>query len=252
VVLASKKFLNLKHLFLASILISASAYANSDKISEKSIELPRSEIFPPEDCKLPPLQGKIVDGRYYAPKNVFSCRAHDFSEGTYIAQDALLEQAACVGFYSAKAAFKKAEVLFMPGLEKKNLDEKALKDAFDGFGIGILKTVDNAQGIGILKEEMVADNMFFAAISVAKMSVVRTPNGKYLSSTRGYLVFQDKDKLVVLSNQEVTLPGQKHTPKKHVEKLKNDILEFRKTFEFGPIPISPTSPTTEKAEITSP
>ena len=69
-----------------------------------------------------------------------------------------------------------------------------------------------------------------------------------MSSTRGHLIFQDKDKLVVLSNQKVTLPGQKHTPKKHVEKLKADILEFRKTFEFGSIP---TFPTTEKAEIPS-
>ncbi len=230
------------------MLISASAYANTDKISEKSTELPRSEIFPPEDGKLPPLQGKIIDGRYYAPKNVFSCRAYDFREGAYTAQDGLLEQAACVGFYNAVADFKKAEVLFMPGIEKKTLDEKALKDAFEGFGIGILKTVDNAQGIEVLKEEMMAGNMFFAAISVEKMSVLKASNGRYMSSTRGYLIFQDKDKLVVLSNQEVTLPGKKHTPKKHVEKLKNDILEFRKTFEFGLIPISPT---TEKAEITS-
>ena len=129
----------------------------------------------------------------------------------------------------------------MPEIEKKTLDEKALKDAFEGFGIGILKTVDNAQGIEVLKEEMMVGNMFFAAISVEKMSVLSVP------STRGYLVFQDKDKLVLLSNQEVTLPGQKHTPKKHIEKLKNDILEFKKTFEFGPIPYPPT----EKAENTS-
>ena len=95
-------------------------------------------------------KGKIVDGRYYAPKNVFFCRAYDFIKGACTAQDGLLEQAACVGFYNAVADFKKAEVLFMLGIEKKTLDEKALKDAFEGFGIRILETVDNAQGIEVL------------------------------------------------------------------------------------------------------
>ncbi|MGH2611744.1 MAG: hypothetical protein ACRDFB_01690, partial [Rhabdochlamydiaceae bacterium] len=174
---------------------------SANQNAERLAELPRSEIFPPEDGKPVSLQGKILNGRYYAPKNVFSCQADDFGEGAYLAQDGLLEQAACVGFYSSIANFKKAEVMFMPGLEKKSLERKALKDAFDGFGIGILKTVDNAQGIEVLTEEMVGDTLFFSAISVEKMSVLKAPNGKYMSSTRGYLVFQDKDKLIVLSNQ---------------------------------------------------
>lgn len=223
-------------LFSLSILFLTSSYANNQS-AEKSAELPRSEIFPPEDGKLVPLQGKIVDGHYYAPKNVFSCQADDFGQGTYLTQDVLLEQAACVGFYSSRAHFKKAEIMFMPGLEKKTLNQEDLKDAFESFGIGILKTVDNAQGIEILNEEMIND-MFFAAISVEKMSVLKSSNGKYMSSTRGYLIFQDKDKLIVLSNQKVTLPGQKHTPKQHIEKLKQDILNFRKTFEFGAIPVT--------------
>lgn len=63
-------------------------------------------------------------------------------------------------------------------------------------------------------------------------------NGQYVPFTRGYLIFQDKDKLAVLSNQIVIVPGQRHEPEKHVERLKRDILEFRKTFEFGLTPIS--------------
>ena len=94
-----------------------------------------------------------------------------------------------------------------------------------------------AQGIKVIKEEMLEDDLFFAAISIDKMSVLKV-NRHYVPSTRGYLIFQNKDKLAVLSNQLVTLPRQKHEPEKHVEKLKQEILEFKKTFEFGPSPVS--------------
>lgn len=233
-----KNVLHLKLLVTLSVLFLSATFAEINQKQEHPKEFPRSEIFPPEDGELRPLQGKIVNGRYYAPKNIFSCQACDFSEGRYTAQDGLLDQIACVGFYNSLADFKKAEVIFMSWLEKKNLDEQALKDAFNRFGIGILKTVDDAQGIEILKEEMLGDNMFFAAISIDKMSVLAAPGGQYMASTRGYLIFQGKDKLAILSNQLVTLPGQRHTPKKHIEKLKKDILEFRKAFEFGLIPAS--------------
>jgi hypothetical protein len=174
--------------FSLPILFFAICYANTNQIAEKPTKLRRSEIFPPEDGKLIPLQGKIVRGRYYAPKNVFSCQADDFGQGAYLAQDVLLEQAASVAFYSPIASFKNVEVLFMPGLEKKSLEREALKDAFDVVGIGILKTVDNAQGIEILTEEMVGNALFFSAISVEKMSVLKARNGEYMSSTRGYSV----------------------------------------------------------------
>lgn len=218
-------------------LLLTSLHASTNQSTGSSPELPRSAIFPPEDGNLLPLDGKILNGRYYAPQNVFSCQAEDFGSGKYIAQDGLLEQAACVGFYGPTGTSKKAEVMFLPGLEKKALDGKALKDAFDCFGIGILKTVDNAQGIEVLREEMI-EGMFFASIFIEKMAVLKTHDEKYISSTRGYLIFQDKDKLIVLSNQTAILPGQKHTAKQHIEKLKQNILDFRKTFEFGSIPAS--------------
>jgi hypothetical protein len=236
----------MKNLFVFSILVCVSVFAETDQTPEKPFELPRSEVFPPEDGMPVLLKGKIINRRYYAPKNVFSCAAHDFGEGQYLVQDSLRERIATVGFYNSIANFKKAELLFIPELEKKKLGQKAFKDAFNYFGIEILKTVDHAQGIEILREEMVAENMFFVAISVEKMSVLRTSMGEYMSSTRGYLVFQDKDKLVILSNQETTFPGEEHTPKKHIEKLKKDILSFRKTFEFGRIPES----VIQKAEMT--
>jgi len=223
-------------LCLMFTLPSTSSFTKASQIIEKTKELPRSEIFPPEDGKLPPLQGKITKGRYLAPEKIFSCKADDFGEGSYIAQDGLLEQAVCVAFYSPTSDFTKAEIMFMPWLENINLDKKALKDFFEGFGIGVLTKVDNAIGIESLSEEMI-DDMFFTTVSIRKMSVLRTEDGRYMSSTRGYLIFSDKDKLVILSNQICTLPGQKHTPFLYRKKLRQRILDFRKTFKFGSIPM---------------
>ena len=203
--------------------------------SKEFPELSEDEIFSPHGRKHP-LQGKIDLGRYYSPKNIFSCRANDFGRDDYIVQDVLMEEFTCVGFYNSQADFIKAEVLFTPTLENRILDKSDLKDAFESFGIGILKEVDHAQGIEILKEEMIDEATFFAAISVERMAVLIASNGKYMSSTRGYLIFQEGDKLVLLSNQKVTIPGQKHDPKTHIEMLKKDLLEFRKTFELNLTP----------------
>ncbi len=204
--------------------------------ASKSKDLPRDEVFPPRDGKIPPLHGKIVNGRYYSPENIFSCQAEDYGERKYVSQDALSPVSVSVAFYGPIYNFKKAEVIFMPGTEDKQINEVGLKDFFEHLGIGILEKVDNAQGIKVLEEELLEGDTLFAAISVDKISFLRHPSGKYMCSTRAYLVFQDKDKIVILSNQEVTLPGEKHTPEKHIERLKTEILDFRKTFEFGPIP----------------
>jgi hypothetical protein len=220
----------MKSFLIASMLMLSTAQAQTQN-SEKPTELDRSEVFPPEDGKLVPLQGKISKGRYYSPDNVFSCIAYDFGEGHYTSQDLLNDISACVGFYDSIGTFKKAEVFFMPGI-KKTLEKKHLRQVFDGLGIGILKTVDNAQGIEILEEEMVGEHMLFVAISIRKMSVLKDHDGNHLSSTRGYLVFQEKDKIVLLSDQEATLAGKKHNPKIHVGKLKKEILEFRNSLEF--------------------
>ena len=69
----SKKISKLT-LFSLSVLLLTSSYANPHQSIEKIAELPRSEIFPPADGKLVPLQGKIVNGRYYAPKNASPAR----------------------------------------------------------------------------------------------------------------------------------------------------------------------------------
>lgn len=225
-----------RFLFIPVFLLLTNVYAQSNQEQIKTIKLDRSEIFPPEDGHLEPLKGKIIDGRYYSPKNVFSCQADDFGEGKYLSQDMLIERAACVGFYNSSGSSKMAEIMFFPGMEKRNLGEKDFKYMFESFAIGMLKKADNAQDIKILQEELLENNMFFVAISIGKTFFLRDKNKKYLSSTRGYLVFQEKDKIVFLSNQVATPFAKEHTPKKHVETIKKEILEFRNTFEFGPTP----------------
>jgi len=224
-----------KVLFLSSMLLLAASHPCIAQESKDRAGLDCSEIFPPRDGSLPPMQGKIIDGRYHSPKNAFSCRAYDFGEGKYLTQDRLEDVFACIGFYNSFGSFKKAEMIMLPKI-KKPLEEKDLRDVFESFGIGILKKVDNAQGIEILQEEMLEGDMFFVALSVKEMSVLRSPTGQYMSSTRGYLAFQEQNNIVLLSNQIATLPGKAHIPKNHIQKLKQEILEFRHSFEFHPRP----------------
>lgn len=209
--------------------------AETHQTPQKRVELKRSDMFPPENGVIW-IKGKIINGRYFSPKNVFSCRAYDFGEGTYISQDSIRVCSACVGFYDSKSNNIKAEVMFTPQLKENKLDHTALKDAFNRFGINLLEIIDHAEGIEILKEEMINNEMFIAFISINKMAVLQDTNGKHPPATRGYLIFQADDKLVVLSNQYVTEPGSAHKPRSHIEKLKKEILDFKKTFEFGPIP----------------
>jgi hypothetical protein len=237
-VMINKKLskINLNYLFLLSTLISTHVFANIDQNPPNPSEPSRDAIAYSTGDESRPFRGKIVAGRYHAPKDIFSCRAYDFDEGSYTAQDSVHEHTIYIGFFNILSDFKEATITFMPELENQTLGKEELRKAFKDAGITFLKTVDKAQGIEILKEEMVEDNMFFAAVSVEKTPLVISPEGDYMASTRGYLIFQIKDKLVILINQRVTPPGHKHNPKWHIEKLKQDILEFRKTFEFSSIP----------------
>lgn len=191
------------------------------------------KYFSPEEEN--PINGKIIAGRYYAPENIFSCEADDFGQGKYISQDVVDNSFAVVAFYNSTGDFKKAEILNIPAPSKQGFDLKwHLMRAFDDLGIGVLKKVDNAQGIAILQEEMIEDNALFVAISVEKNSFLKTAEGRYLPATRGYLIFYEKNRLVVLSNQHATI-SENHMPEKHIENLRRDILNFRKTFEFNSI-----------------
>lgn len=201
-----------------------------DKKREHHLE--ESEMFTTSYDLMPPTQGEIKEGRYFSPNNVFSCDAFDFGEGRYLLQDCIGEKFACVAFYNSDACFKKAEILFPPRIDREDMNKIDRRDIFNRFGINILKEVDNALDVKILYEEDL-EEAYFVAISIRKMSVLKSACGKYLSSTRGYLVFEDNDTVALLSNQITTLPGQKHMPKYHIEKLKREILEFRESFKFG-------------------
>ncbi|MBS0622671.1 MAG: hypothetical protein JSR80_06920 [Verrucomicrobia bacterium] len=81
---------------------------------------------------------------------------------------------------------------------------------------------------------MIGDTTLFVLISIERTGLFKQIWGEYVPSTRGYLLFQEHDKLVILSQIEPTMPGERHTPGKHKEKLKSELLKFRETFDFNP------------------
>jgi len=233
------------YLGITSVLFFITAHANINQFNDPP-KINTSDAF--SSINEIHLHGEIINGRYHSPKNVFSCQADKFGNSQYISQDILEDDLACVAFYDTVSNYKKAEILLLPGLEERNLDRKDLKKIFDLFAINILKTVDNAIGLEVLSEELLENNLLFLAISIGKMSVLKNSNGKYPSATRGYVVFQDKDKVVLLSIQQITPYAQNHNPKKHIGSLKKGVLEFKKTFEFGPIPKSSIEKITKTQE----
>jgi len=218
-----------KYFFVAMLVATAGIAQSECPVPSDSV----SDVFPPPDGSIPPLQGKIVEGRYYSPRHGFSFAADNFGQDTYVAQDGATDEWAAVGFYSQHGNFKRVEVVVVPKFKELILDEADLRRGFESFGVNILRKVDHAEGIEILHEEMLGEDTFFVAISVDRMSVLRFRD-RHIPSTRGYLLFQEGNRLVVLCHQIVTLPWEQHTPKHHISKLKEGVLDFRKTFIFEP------------------
>lgn len=172
------------------------------------------------------LFGKIVKGRYYSPDKLFSCKANDFGEGQYISQDGFTDNTVSLGFYNSDGDFQRAEMIILAN-DKRVLNNQELETFFYDLGIGILETVDDAKGIEILQKEVINENILFFALSIQSTCYFHS-----LPLTRGYLAFQEKDKLVLLCSQLVTMPGESHKPELHIQKLKEDLFAFKDTFEF--------------------
>ena len=88
---------NLNSLFLGLAFLCSTAYAAPHPLYSDYSPIP-PKCLPLENLHHRPLEGKIINKRYYAPKNVFSCRAEDFGQGFYYALDKLWDIAACVAF----------------------------------------------------------------------------------------------------------------------------------------------------------
>ena len=181
-----------------------------------------------------PLKGKIVEGRYYSPENIFSCMANNFGQGRYIAQDGIDDLFAAVAFYSPKADFNKVEVFNYPKMDKA-FEKEDLRYIFDTLVQTILKETDDAQGVEILDEEYFEFekyNALFIAISVKRLSYLRDEFGNFFQATRGHLIFKEGDKIVVMTHHITTPLQEIHTPLKHLPSLKKNILEFRNSFHL--------------------
>lgn len=180
------------------------------------------------------LNGQVIEGKYHSSKNVFSCDTSVFGKKYTASQDRLDEDCAAAAFYD-EGNFNKIEIIKSPGIEKRDTSKEILKGAFDCFVIGILNEVDHAEGINILSEEVLeieGCQVLFVAISVKKTDFSKK-DGQNFELTRGHLIYVEKDKVVVLSNQIASLQPSKEDHKNKIALLKEEILRFMKSVSFN-------------------
>lgn len=216
---------------VAFVLMNIATYADTDEISQKLIASQETVFsFKNERSKL--FRGEILNGRYNAPDNIFSCKADSFGEDDYLIYEWLDGDCARVGFYSPAGDYKLASIVFIPGLEEKKSDPKAISGASERFKIKVFNFEEDCEGMTLLTNEMIGDEMHFLSVSFDKVPLLGKP-GKYVSATKAYLVFLDKDYYVLLSNQKTRDPRRLYTPKMHVNRLKKELIAFKKSFQFS-------------------
>jgi hypothetical protein len=201
-------------LFLQSLLLIGPIWSQQNQNSSKGIL---------DEYPLKPLKGNIIDGRYYSPNNVFSCKAFDFGQNCYNASDLLTKDAAMVNFYNLAGCFKKIEICVIPQLKDSTLN---LKMAFQKFCMPAYKIEES----DILHEQFLGTNGFLVVLSSKQIFTIAETD-KSTGFIRGCLVFQRNEQFIIVSDQ-IASSNEKAISQSNIDKLKNDVMEIKNSIEF--------------------
>lgn len=210
-----------------SLLIQSKSLMASEKTVTNTTQLLYSDMKNPFK-----LHGHISENQYYSEKNLFSCQVQDFGRGSYIANDITLDDMSGVIFYHPSGHFKKAEVISMPVIKTKSLNKEDLQQAFETFGVGLIKAVDQAKGIQILQQKILSNGALFSLLSVDSIRSLKEFNVIPIPAIIAYLIYKEQDKLIILSYQKATPFNENPPTEVLTETMKQDILAFKETFVF--------------------
>jgi hypothetical protein len=174
--------------------------------------------------------GKIANGFYYSPHDLFSCREVRFGSEESSLKDGFEQNK--LGFIRFTdrlfGNFVEVHVMVLP-------DKPSFKNVFTQFVLPLIKDVQKGEGVKIVAEEAIG-NIFFAAVSIDKQPDLQDVNRNFLKSVQSHVIFEENGKYVVLSNQLVVPVNEKYDGKAYLKKLKDEIFDFKKTFVLGKRP----------------
>lgn len=248
----------------ALLFFATTVHAVSAQSSRKSLEYP-------EEVAQRVLKGKIIEGRYYDPKDSFSCKVVTYGSEYCLIQEDLEDNAFGVCFFSLEGDFTRVVMGVSPDLEKdvletnvKYSDGGTSSTEFFSFqrddeGYIVVDKLpiskmpvretwvknaskmkcynvqDDEEGQKLLLEKLYDDDLIdgeaFFFFSIKKSIVLGDPS-KQRRITRAYMRFREKDTLGIICSQKVTPEGCRHNPKRHLKGLKKNLVEFRKTLKL--------------------
>ncbi len=175
------------------------------------------------------LLGKAVNDRYCAPENTFSCQRLDYGDSRWCISDSITDdRRVSVDFSTAEGDFIRAEVeLFSEG-DLPIYDEELLKAYFHKSVLDCYRTSLEVEESTILSEEMINDRMLFVVVAVERHAKQSMP------ATACFLVLQEGNKLVVISNLETLKERFFGGHVNQIDELKKELQSFASTFDFAP------------------
>ncbi len=185
------------------------------------------------DEKSVSLKGKIVEGRYYFSNNSFSCRAQNFGYPEPKVVDYVIDQIVSgVVFFGESENLIGVKVITLPEPVETQFHYATCKKMIDLFGLIRFNQNEDTAGIEILEEETPENNALFIAISIATQNHLKPSKADCLRSVRGFLAFQQGNTVILITSQEAISPDDKRAPKRLIETLKRDLLDFKNSMEF--------------------
>ncbi len=277
--MTAKKIINLAQ--LAALLIFIPVCVGANKLLAGPEKINFLEPTDSNNDTPYQLKGKLTNMRYTAPDKAFSCDIQTFWGYDDIAiQEDLSNDLYKISFLSPKGDLKEAIIKHLPGLEKEILETNVQqieggkyrvdyfsfsKDADGNLLISKqplskiphfakpdkknskdkiihVKTVQEATEalIDKMTEDTMLEDKMFWFFSIKESPVFGNPNNK-LAATVGYMRFREKDTLIYLRSLKLTPCGKKHRPERHINRLKRELINFRKSFRINQAKMSANS-----------
>ncbi len=177
------------------------------------------------------LVGKIENGLYYSPSNLFVCRAEDFGEGDCSIEDHAEKGFQLVQFTNSDESFSFVTGV-MPISTKSRIPSFILKELVNRQVKTVKKRAAKDEKVSVLEKGVIEKNTHFAVTLVEKKSNSKSKEPTSPQTFKGVLVFQHEDKIALMYIDMNFPTGKACTPQECVEGLRVKLLKHQEQMQF--------------------